>query len=122
MRNRMIRTVACAAVLLSAAPALHAQCSWEADMPRGRREAEEATIHRAVHRVQRGALESALQAAGVSEPRGLVIVTAERGAALPELHAFDVNFPAAVLDAATPALLERMKELPSRHAGASRRC
>ncbi len=117
MRNRMIRTVICAAALLCAAPALHAQCTWEADLPRGRREAEDARIYMAVHQAQRGVIRTALQAAGVSDPRGIVIVTTERGGAGPVIHAVDVNFPTAVLEAAAPALLERMKELPERQGG-----
>ena len=114
----MIRTVLCAAALLCAAPPLYAQqCSWEADLPRGRREAQEATLYRAAHQAQRGAVQSALQAAGVSDPRGLVIVTAERGGAAPVIRSFDLNFPTSVLAAASPVLVERMKELPARQGG-----
>lgn len=113
-RKNLIRTFACAAALLCSAPTLHAQCSWEADLPRGRREAQEAALYRAAGQAQRGALQAALQAAGVSGPKGLVIVTTERGGAAPVVRAFDLNFPTAVLDAATPALVARMKELPSR--------
>ena len=66
----MMRTVLCAAALLCSAPSLHAQCTWESDVPRGRREAEEARVYTAVHEAQRGVIRSALQAAGVSEPKG----------------------------------------------------
>lgn len=113
----MIHTALCAAALFSAAPALHAQCTWEHDPPRGRREAQEVSIHRAVRQAQLGTLRSAARAAGVSDPKGLVIVTAERDGAAPVLRAFDVNFPTSVLDAAAPALVERMKELRVRQAG-----
>ncbi len=113
----MIRNVLCAAALLCAAPPLYAQCSWEHDLPRGRRQAEEASIYRAVRQAQLGAIRSALQAAGVSEPEGLVIVTAEQGGAAPVIRAFGVNFPTAVLDAAAPVLVERMKGLPERQGG-----
>ncbi len=113
-RTHVIRTLLCAAALLSAAPAVQAQCTWEADVPRGRREAEEARVYMAVHEAQRGVIRSALQVAGVSDPKGIVIVTTARGGGAPVIHAVDVNFPTAVLEGVAPALLERMKELPER--------
>lgn len=116
-RTHMIRTVVYAAALLCAAPPLYAQCSWEHDTPRGRREAREDSIYKAVRQAQRGAIRSALQAAGVSEPRGVVVVTAARTGADPVIRAYEANFPAAVLDSAAPALVERMKELPARQGG-----
>ncbi|HEY0154503.1 MAG TPA: TonB family protein [Longimicrobium sp.] len=114
----MIRTILCAAALLCAAPPLYAQqCTWEGDQPRGRREAREASIYRAAGQAQRGALQSALRAAGISDPKGLVIVTTERGGGAPVIRSFDLNFPAAVLDAASPVLVGHMKELPERQGG-----
>ncbi|HEX8450795.1 MAG TPA: TonB family protein [Longimicrobium sp.] len=114
----MIRTVLCAAALLCAAPPLYAQqCTWEADQPRGRREAQEAALYRASHQAQRGALQSALRAAGVSDPKGLVIVTTERGGGAPVIRSFDLNFPTAALGAVAPVLAEHMKELPERQGG-----
>lgn len=113
-RNRTIRTLLCAAALFTAAPALHAQCTWEPDLPRVRRDAEDALVHRTVHQAQRGAIRSALAAVGVSDPQGIVIVTTERGGAAPVIRTVGANFPPAMLDAAAPVLFERMKELPER--------
>jgi TonB family protein len=113
-RTHVIRAVLCAAALLGAAPALHAQCTWEPGRPRGRREAHDDSVYKAAGKANRAAIRSALQAAGVSEPTGLVIVTTHRDGAPPVLRAFDVNFPTSALASALPAVVERLKELPAR--------
>lgn len=116
MRNRthVIRAVLCSAALLGAAPALRAQCTWEPGRPRGRREAQDDSVYRAAGQANRAAIRSALHAMGVSDPKGLVVVTAHRDGGPPVLRAFDVNFPTAALASALPAVAERLKELPAR--------
>ncbi|CAA9331850.1 MAG: hypothetical protein AVDCRST_MAG68-2550 [uncultured Gemmatimonadetes bacterium] len=108
-----LRILASAALLVLAAVPVRAQCHWEADLPRRASDARDVLAYRAVTAAHRSAIVSAVVAAGVAEPKGVVAVTAERNGADARVQAFDTNFPAALLYPLTSALAEPMKQLPA---------
>jgi hypothetical protein len=108
-----LRILASAAVLVLAAAPVRAQCTWEPDVPRRASDAREVLAHRAVRAAHRSAIVTAARSAGVAEPKGVVIVTADRNGGDARVQAFDTNFPVALVYPLTPALAEPMKQLPA---------
>lgn len=113
-----IRVLLCALALLCAAPSLYAQeCSWERDRPARSREAREDSIRKTVQAANRQALHNAATAAGVREPRGVVVFTVERNGSDPFLRIFEGNLDAPTLAGVLPGMVERAVQIPQRGPG-----
>jgi hypothetical protein len=113
-----IHTAAALFGLLCAATDARAQgCSWERErVPRGRA-AQEDSVQRALRGAQDSSIRRAAIAAGVAEPRGVVLFTMEPNGSNPFAAAFDGNIPQSVIAALVPEMVERAKALPGRRAG-----
>ena len=105
-------------VLLCAAPSLYAQeCTWERDRPARGREAREDSIRKAVQAANRQALLDAATAAGVREPRGVVVFSVERNGRDPFLRIFEGNLDASTLAGVLPGMVQRAGQIPQRGPG-----
>lgn len=110
--------VALAAALLAASP-LHAQSAPECRPPEPRGSRAERAARRdslaAAHGAARDAMiegiTSAVRAAGVAEPKGIVVVDVD-SARKPYIHPLDINFPVEVLRSVAPRLLAQAASLP----------
>ncbi|HEY7770700.1 hypothetical protein [Longimicrobium sp.] len=113
-----MRILLCALALLCTAPSLYAQeCSWERDRPARGREAREDSIRKAVEAANRQALLDAAAAAGVREPRGVVVFTMERNGSEPFLRIFEGNLDAPTLAGVLPGMVQRAGQIPQRGPG-----
>ncbi|MBW3655372.1 MAG: hypothetical protein KY444_04650 [Gemmatimonadetes bacterium] len=105
----------CALALLCTAPSLYAQgCSWVGERPARGREAREDSIRKAVQDANRQAILDAAAAAGVREPRGVVVFTMERNGSDPFLRIFDGNLDSSTLAGVLPGMVERAGQIPQR--------
>jgi hypothetical protein len=112
-----MRMLLCALALLCAAPSLHAQCSWVRERPARGREAREDSIRKAVQAANRQALLEAVAAAGVREPRGVVVFTMERNGSDPLLRIFEGNLEPSTLAGVLPGMVQRAGQIPQRGPG-----
>jgi TonB family protein len=112
-----IRIALCVLALAGAAPALHAQCTWELERPTRGRAAVDDSVSRAVNAASRGAIVRAAAAAGVAEPRGLVIFTVDESGRDPFVRVFDGNVPDDVLQGLVPEMTGWAKQLRQRAPG-----
>jgi TonB family protein len=114
----MIRLALCALAFLCAAVELPAQnCSWEADTPRPGRAAREDSIVKSVHAAHRSILVRAASETGVTELRGLLLVTVAPDGREPMVRLLSANFPAAALNGSTDTLVANTLRLPPRAPG-----
>ncbi|HYW09496.1 MAG TPA: energy transducer TonB [Longimicrobium sp.] len=109
---------ALAAALLAASP-LHAQSAPECRRPeprgsRAERRASADSLRAAREAAQVAMIEgitSAVRAAGVAEPKGIVVVDVD-SAGKPYIHPLDINFPVEVLQSVAPRLLAQAASVP----------
>jgi hypothetical protein len=107
-----------ALALLCTAPSLYAQeCTWEPDRPARGRVAREDSIRKSVQSANRQALLDAAAAAGVREPRGVVIFTMERNGSDPFLRIFEGNLDAPTLAGVLPGMVQRAGRISQRGPG-----
>ncbi|HEY0024564.1 MAG TPA: energy transducer TonB [Longimicrobium sp.] len=113
-----MRVLLCALALLCTAPSLYAQgCSWEPARPPRGREAREDSIRKAAQAANRQALLDAATAAGVREPRGVVVFSVERNGSDPFLRIFEGNLDAPTLAGVLPGMVQRAVQIPQRGPG-----
>jgi|GEM_PF-3786966 len=109
---------ALAAALLAASP-LHAQSAPECRQPepggsRAERRASADSLLAAWEAARAAMVEgitSAVRAAGVAEPKGIVVVDVD-SARKPYIHPLDINFPVEVLQSVAPRLLAQAASIP----------
>jgi hypothetical protein len=113
-----MRVLFCVLALLCTAPSLYGQrCSWERERPARGREAREDSIRKAVEAANRQAILDAATAAGVREPRGVVVFTMERDGSDPFLRIFEGNLAAPTLARVLPGMVDRAGQIPQRGPG-----
>jgi len=113
-----MRVLLCALALLCTPPSLYGQeCRWEPARPARGREAREDSIRKAAQAANRQALLDAATAAGVREPRGVVVFSVERNGSDPFLRIFEGNLDAPTLTGVLPGIVERAVQIPQRGSG-----
>lgn len=113
-----LHTAAALCALLCVATGAQAQaCPWERDRPLRGRAAQEDSVWRAARDAQDSSIRRAAIAAGVAEPRGVVLFTMEPNGSKPFAAAFDGNIPDSVVASLVPEMAERAKAIPGRRTG-----
>ncbi len=113
-----LHTAAAFIALLWAADGIQAQaCSWERDRVLRGRAAQEDSVRRAGQEAHESSIRRAAVAAGVAEPRGVVLFTMEPNGTRPLVAAYESNIPETVISALVPEMVERARAVPTRRPG-----